>query len=104
MKAFICVILLGLAICVTLAATAKTSGKDKDKDSPATSAAAASHTTQDDPMRLDGEKRFHSNCGRCHTVPPKFPPRMMATIVRHMRVRAALTDEDMRLILHYMTQ
>ena len=101
MKAFICVILLGLAICLAWTAAAKTSGKDKD--APATSA-AASHATPDDPMRLDGEKRFHSNCGRCHTAPPKFPPRMMATIVRHMRVRAALTDEDMRLILHYMTQ
>jgi hypothetical protein len=29
---------------------------------------------------------------------------MMATIIRHMRVRAMLTDEDMRLILKYMTQ
>jgi hypothetical protein len=29
---------------------------------------------------------------------------MMATIVRHMRVRATITDEDMRVILHYMTQ
>jgi hypothetical protein len=29
---------------------------------------------------------------------------MMATIVRHMRVRATITDEDMRYILYYMTQ
>jgi mono/diheme cytochrome c family protein len=55
-------------------------------------------------MRLDGEKRFSANCGRCHQSPHKFPPRMMATIVRHMRVRATITDEDMRLILRYMTQ
>ena len=54
--------------------------------------------------RLEGEKRFHSNCGRCHMAPPKFPPRMMATIIRHMRVRATITDEEMRLILKYMTQ
>jgi mono/diheme cytochrome c family protein len=54
--------------------------------------------------RLEGEKRFHSNCGRCHQAPPKFPPRMMATIIRHMRVRATITDEEMRLILKYMTQ
>ena len=55
-------------------------------------------------MRFEGEKRFRSNCGRCHTAPPKFPPRMMATIVRHMRVRAAITDQDMRAILRYMTE
>jgi hypothetical protein len=29
---------------------------------------------------------------------------MMATIVRHMRVRATITDDDMHLILHYMTR
>lgn len=55
-------------------------------------------------MRLEGEKRFRTNCGRCHAAPQKFPPRMMATIIRHMRVRATITDEDMRLVLFYMTQ
>jgi cytochrome c5 len=57
-----------------------------------------------DTMRLEGEKRFRSNCNRCHAAPQKFPPRMMGTIVRHMRVRATITDEDMRYILYYMTQ
>jgi len=37
-------------------------------------------------------------------APHKFPPRVMATAIRHMRVRAMLTDEDMRLILLYTTQ
>ena len=55
-------------------------------------------------MRLEGEKRFRENCGRCHAAPHKFPPRMMATIIRHMRVRATITDEDMRLVLYYMSQ
>jgi mono/diheme cytochrome c family protein len=54
--------------------------------------------------RAEGEKRFGTNCGRCHMPPHKFPPKMMATIVRHMRVRALITDEDMRYILAYMTQ
>ncbi|MGC1615000.1 MAG: cytochrome c [Candidatus Acidiferrum sp.] len=54
--------------------------------------------------RIEGEKRFQTNCGRCHVAPRKFPPRAMATIVRHMRVRAMITDEDMRLILRYMTE
>jgi mono/diheme cytochrome c family protein len=55
-------------------------------------------------MRVEGEKRFRTNCGRCHMAPRKFPPRTMAAIVRHMRVRAMITDEDMKLILAYMTQ
>jgi mono/diheme cytochrome c family protein len=54
--------------------------------------------------RLEGEKRFRTNCGRCHQPPHKLPPRVMAAAIRHMRVRAMITDEDMRLILRYMTQ
>ncbi len=57
-----------------------------------------------DAMRIEGEQRFHANCGRCHATPQKFPPRMMATVLRHMRVRATVTAEDQRLILFYMTQ
>ena len=62
------------------------------------------NATDDAAERLEGEKRFRTNCGRCHMPPHKFPPRVMATAVRHMRVRAMLTEDDMRLILKYMTQ
>jgi|SRR5208282_321378 cytochrome c5 len=65
---------------------------------------AVVHTTDADTMRVEGEQRFHANCGRCHAAPQKFPPRMMKTVLRHMRVRATITDEDMRLVLFYMTQ
>jgi cytochrome c5 len=57
-----------------------------------------------DTMRVEGEKRFRANCGRCHAAPQKFPPRTMATVLRHMRVRATVTEDDQRLILFYMTQ
>jgi mono/diheme cytochrome c family protein len=76
---------------------------------PAASHASAVASTDSDAaekraLRLEGEKRFRTNCGRCHQPPHKFPPRVMATAIRHMRVRATITDEDMRLILRYMTQ
>jgi mono/diheme cytochrome c family protein len=94
-----------LAAGMLLGMTAGASNKNKDKDVPKdSSSSAAPATAQDENMRTEGEKRFRSNCGRCHTAPPKFPPRMMATIVRHMRVRAAITDQDMRLIMRYMTE
>jgi hypothetical protein len=76
-------------------------------DSPRSNSATTpvvQNSEQADAMRLEGEKRFHANCGRCHAAPQKFPPRMMATIVRHMRVRATITDEDMRLVLYYLTR
>ena len=65
---------------------------------------AAPDAVEERVMRLEGEKRFRTNCGRCHQPPHKFPPRVMAAAIRHMRVRAMITDEDMRLILKYMTQ
>jgi cytochrome c5 len=52
---------------------------------------------------LEGEKRYRVNCGRCHQPPHRFEPRVMATVVRHMRVRAMLTDEDVKYVLYYMT-
>jgi mono/diheme cytochrome c family protein len=66
--------------------------------------AASADTAEERAMRLEGEKRFRTNCGRCHQAPHKFPPRVMAAAIRHMRVRATITDEDMRLILRYMTR
>ena len=52
---------------------------------------------------LEGQKRYATNCGRCHQAPHKFPPREMAMAVRHMRVRAMLTEDDMKYVLYYMT-
>ena len=99
-------------VSFVFAASPAHNAADKSANSPTNSAAnnketAASpavQTTTADTMRVQGEQRFRANCGRCHAAPQKFPPRMMATIVRHMRVRALITDEDMRLVLFYMTQ
>jgi mono/diheme cytochrome c family protein len=66
--------------------------------------AAVAQSTDAENMRFQGEQRFRANCSRCHAAPQKFPPRMMKTILRHMRVRATITNEDQRLILFYMTQ
>jgi len=88
-----------LALVLTLTAFAVSSNK---KEAAAVSLVV--HTTDADTMRAQGEQRFRANCGRCHAAPQKFPPRAMATVLRHMRVRATITDEDMRLVLFYMTQ
>ena len=71
---------------------------------PSAIAKPAADGAENRALRLEGEKRFRTNCGRCHQAPHKFPPRVMATAIRHMRVRAMITDEDMRLILRYLTQ
>jgi mono/diheme cytochrome c family protein len=92
-------------VIILSAALAAESGKPSSgATAAATSAVAPQARVQDAALRVEGEKRFRTNCGRCHMPPHKFPPRMMATIVRHMRVRALITDEDMRYILAYMTE
>jgi cytochrome c5 len=90
-------------ICVMAFATYLFAGSHRatDKETAVTPVVQA---TDANTMRLQGEQRFRANCGRCHATPQKFSPRTMATVVRHMRVRALITDEDMRLILFYMTQ
>jgi len=96
-------LLATLALSTVLLAAGSSSKSDTANASP--SAAAAAERSEDaETFRAEGEKRFHANCGRCHAAPQKFPPRMMATIVRHMRVRATITQEDMHYILSYMTQ
>ena len=76
----------------------------RKKDSSGAPFVSSSTTNDEDTLRVEGERRYRANCGRCHATPEKFPPRMMATVLRHMRVRATITDEDTRLILRYMTQ
>jgi len=90
-----------LALASFLSA-AERSGKTESGKESATNAVV--QVSNADEMRLQGEQRFHANCGRCHAAPQKFPPRMMKTVLRHMRVRATITDQDMRLVLFYMTQ
>ena len=87
-----------LALVLALTAFAASSNKEAATVPPVV------HATDADSMRAQGEQRFRANCGRCHAAPQKFPPRAMATVLRHMRVRATITDEDMRLVLFYMTQ
>jgi mono/diheme cytochrome c family protein len=91
-------LIVGSLIYGSPAHAAEPSGK-KDAAAP-----VVAHSYDADAMRVQGEQRYRANCGRCHAAPQKFPPRMMATVLRHMRVRATITDEDMRLVLFYMSQ
>ena len=92
-----------LILAAALAAESGKTSSDSGAASPSASVQPTAAQTSAS-IRVEGEKRFRTNCGRCHMPPHKFPPRMMATIVRHMRVRALITDEDMRYILAYMTE
>ena len=68
---------------------------------PPSTTAAPGETNQK--WMIEGAKRYRENCGRCHQPPRNFSPRVMAMAVRHMRVRALLTDDDMRYVIYYMS-
>lgn len=60
---------------------------------------AAIHKAQ--PFSSEGERIFAQNCSRCHNTPEGFSPRISGTIVRHMRVRAQLSQHDEQQLLRF---
>jgi hypothetical protein len=77
---------------------------NEKRPDPSGSVASIPSTERDAQWRLEGERRYRANCGRCHQAPHQLPARAMAMAIRHMRVRAMLTDDDMKYILYYMTR
>ncbi len=71
---------------------------------------AASHEqsqaiiTKKETASFDPNDAYKSNCTRCHLAPRRFSERKMATIMRHMRVRANLTEEEAKGILRFLTE
>jgi mono/diheme cytochrome c family protein len=96
MRNILLVGVLGLA-GIAFAGSATNASKEAVSRPPAAS------TEAEQQWAMEGEKRYRSNCGRCHQAPHRFPPRAMAMVLRHMRVRAMLTDDDMKYVLYYMT-
>jgi cytochrome c5 len=104
LKYFVCGFLV-------LAATWASSGAaPQSKDhSPATSqtathkAAKQSAAKQDSVHQGDeGQRIFEQNCSRCHADPDGFSPRISGTVLRHMRVRASLSQHEEQELLRFM--
>jgi cytochrome c5 len=54
---------------------------------------------QPTPQILEGVRLFHTHCGRCHNPPEDLSPREARAVVRQMRLRAILSDQDERALL-----
>jgi cytochrome c5 len=80
-----------------LTAAAKNATPQQQASAPKPAAAKAAPSESE-----EGEKRFETNCGRCHRPPESLSPGEARTVLRQMRVRANLTAEDERLILKYL--
>lgn len=54
------------------------------------------------PHESEGQRVFQQNCSRCHSAPEGFSSRISGTIVRHMRVRASLSQHDEQELLQFL--
>jgi cytochrome c5 len=50
----------------------------------------------------EGDIVFQQHCSRCHTAPDGFSPRISGTVLRHMRVRASLSEQDEQQLLRFL--
>jgi len=94
---------IGVAVLSFGAAALALAGSATKPAKPASVNSVVSPNESDQQWMIEGEKRYRTNCARCHQPPHKFPPRTMATAVRHMRVRAMLTEDDVKYLLYYIT-
>jgi cytochrome c5 len=105
LKHLLPVILLALAaISLFSQSQSQTGSQDQTKASrPATPSNKRLPAAAHDPQQEDeGERVFQQNCSRCHNAPDSFSSRISGTIVRHMRVRASLSQHDEEELLRFL--
>jgi cytochrome c5 len=91
--------LLLLAAAVAIGGTVATSQTEGTPQSPQTKA----HTKNVHAANQDrGQKVFEQNCARCHNAPGGFPPSISGTVATHMRVRAGLSEADVKALLRFL--
>jgi len=90
-----------VALCgIAIAGAAQTQAKPAQKDQQnAKQQSTATHPGNN--KQSEGQRVFEQNCARCHTPPDGFSPRISGTIVRHMRVRASLSEHDAQELLRF---
>ena len=89
-------IVIGCLALAAVAAASQTSGTPQQTQ-PQT--APQKHRAADSGR---GEQVFYQNCFRCHQEPEGFSPSISGTIATHMRVRAGLSDPDVKALLQFL--
>ena len=97
-------IIPAVSLCALLLGTIPASSQTADTSSTATKAnqkpvkIKAVHAAQP----RDGQQVFAQNCERCHNAPQSFSPSISGTVVRHMRVRANLSEQDAQALMRFL--
>lgn len=95
---------------LVLAATVVSSGAaPQNHAAPQPKTQGAGHTgkqqaaaTQGTVHQDEGQRVFEQNCSRCHTTPNGFSSRISGTVLRHMRIRASLSQHDEQELLRFL--
>jgi cytochrome c5 len=100
-------LLSGFVILAAACGFSKAAPQPKAQPTSATQAAAHSSGKQTAASQGtvhgdDGQRVFEQNCSRCHNAPDGFSPRITGTVLRHMRVRASLSQHDEKELLRFM--
>lgn len=90
---------LGVLLLASVSAFAVTAQQnDTPVASPTRKHVAQKQASQPDD---EGQRVFQQNCSRCHTAPDGFSPSISGTILRHMRVRASLSQHEEEQLLRF---
>jgi cytochrome c5 len=73
-----------------------------EKSSPAQTTSGQKPPAKGASTDLDGDQVFQQQCMRCHDTPPSFSPRIAGTVVRHMRVRAGISEQEEQALLRFL--
>ena len=92
--------LLPLFLAATYAALAQSAPQKKPLAQQKQQVATSAQTPQQ--HQDEGTQIFEQNCSRCHNTPEGFSPRISGTILRHMRVRASLSQHDQHVLLQFL--
>jgi cytochrome c5 len=95
------VLLLAIAALLSTPLESQDASHKPSGQTPAAGKQAAT-TAAPRPHDNEGQRVFEQNCSRCHTAPTGFPPSISGTIVRHMRVRAGLSQHDEEELMRFL--
>ncbi len=92
--------LSALLMPLVLAGQANSATKQAKPNTASARPASATHKIAH--TQSEGERVFSQNCSRCHNAPEGFSPSISGTVIRHMRVRAQLSQHDEQELLRFL--
>ena len=90
--------LSAVLMVASVSAIVLTSQQDIAQVKPSARKGGASHLAA---QQDEGQRIFEQHCSRCHNAPDGFSPHISGTVVRHMRVRASLSQHEEEELLHF---